>query len=355
MRKNKSLILILMACMAVNAGCSRGTNNAGETAPGTTAAQVESSAEQTETSGDVRTLRIADVNAQDHVIVKALYHYSEKVNELSNGKIKIDVYPSGQLGEDSDCYELLQMGGLDLYRGNASTIGDYGKVKISAMALPYIFRDRDHFWKVCESETGKEVLDDLKESGIGMVGICYLDEGARNFFTTTKEITSLADIKGLKIRVQNSELMLSTISALGANPTPIDYNELYTALQTGVVDGAENPPASYYSNLFYEPAPYYVLDGHTYSPSMILMSEIVWNQLSEEEQNILMEAGEDTQQYNREMIEEADEEAYDALRKEGVTITELTDKEAWSEAMAPVYEKYGSDYLDLIDEISAVK
>lgn len=308
-----------------------------------------------ETPVEAKVFRVADVNAEGHIIVEALHYFADQVAELSDGALKVEVYAGGQLGEDTDCYELLQMGALDFYRGNASTLGDYGKIQLSAMALPYIFRDRDHFWKVCSGEIGKAVFEDLASSGIGMVGVAYLDEGARNFFTTEKVITCLDDIKDLKIRVQNSELMLSTVAALGANPTPIDYNELYSALQTGIVDGAENPPASYFANMFHEPAPNYVLDAHTYSPSMILASEIVWNTLTDAEKEIFMEAAKLTQEYNMEAIEAADQQAYADMKAAGVNITELTDKEAWSAAMAPVYEKFGSDYLDLIAAIQAVE
>ena len=300
-------------------------------------------------------LRIADVNADGHIIVQALHYYANRVAELSGGTIQVSVYPAGQLGEDNQCYELMQMGGLDLYRGNASSLGEYGKIQLSAMALPYIFRDRDHFWKVVTSDLGKKVLDDIQSSGIGMVGIAYLDEGMRNFFTTKASITKLADIKGLKIRVQNAELMLKTVAALGANPTPVSYTELYSALQTGVVDGAENPPASYFANLFHEPAPNYVLDGHTYSPSVILASEKVWKALTEEQRKVLLQAGKEVQEHNRKAIEEADSKAYDDMRKAGVKITELTDKDAWISAMAPVYKQFGSDYLDLIKNIQDIK
>ncbi|NBK24335.1 MAG: TRAP transporter substrate-binding protein, partial [Spirochaetia bacterium] len=223
------------------------------------------------------------------------------------------------------------------------------------LALPYIFRDRDHFWAVCAGDLGQEILADIQKSGSRMVGLFYMDEGARNFFTTKAPVTTMADLKNLKIRVQNSQLMLDTVSALGANPTPIDYAELYTALQTGVVDGAENPPASYFSNKFYEVAPYYVLDGHTFSPSVVLMSEIVWNRLSADDKAILEKAGQLTEEYNRQAIEAADEKAYADLRNAGVKITTLTDAQKWSDAMANVYAKHGSAYIETINKVKAVK
>lgn len=300
-------------------------------------------------------LRYGDVNPEGHVLLDSAHFFADKVKEMSNGRIAIEIYPSGQLGDDNEVYQAMQMGAVDLYRGNASSLTDFGNLQISALALPYIFRDRDHFWAVCSSELGEDILKNIQESGSKMVGLFYMDEGARNFFTVKAPVTKLSDIKGLKIRVQSSALMLDTVSALGANPTPIDYAELYTSLQTGVVDGAENPPASYFSNKFYEVAPYYVLDGHTFSPSVVLCSEITWNKLSKEDQQILMEAGKLTEEYNRNAIEAADEKAYKDLKAAGVKITELTDPEKWQGAMKSVYEKHGAQFLDLIERVKNVK
>ena len=300
------------------------------------------------------TLSYGDVNPFGHVIVNAAEYFRDQLYEKTNGRIWMEIYPSGQLGDDAECYQGMQMGAVDMYRGNASSLTDFGKNQISALALPYIFRDREHFWNVCTSELGDSILANLQECGTGMVALCFLDEGARNFFTTTKPVTKLADLAGQKIRVQQSALMMDTVAALGASPTPVDYAELYTALQSGIVDGAENPPASYYSNKFYEVAPYYVLDGHTYSPSVILISEMIWNTLSAEDQAIMREVADMTEVYNRAEIEAADQAAYDNLKANGVQILTLEDQEKWVEAMGPVYEKHGKDHLDLIAQIQAM-
>lgn len=300
------------------------------------------------------TFSYGDVNPFGHVIVNAAEYFRDQLYEKTNGRIWMEIYPSGQLGDDAECYQGMQMGAVDMYRGNASSLTDFGKNQISALALPYIFRDRNHFWDVCTSELGNSILANLQECGTGMVALCFLDEGARNFFTTTKPVTKLADLAGQKIRVQQSALMMDTVAALGASPTPVDYAELYTALQSGIVDGAENPPASYYSNKFYEVAPYYVLDGHTYSPSVILISEMMWNSLSAEDQAIMREVADMTEVYNRAEIEAADQAAYDSLKANGVQILELEDQAAWVEAMGPVYEKHGKDFLDLIAQIQGM-
>lgn len=360
MRRKKLLALTLCAVMAfgtIVTGCSsdKTENKPAENAAETTEEDKTGEA-VTETSSDAEiVLRYGDVNPEGHVLLESAHFFADKVSELSDGRIAVEIYPSGQLGDDNEVYQSMQMGAVDLYRGNASSLTDFGNPEVGALALPYIFRDREHFWAVCGGEAGQGILENVQESGSRMVGLFYMDEGARNFFTVEKPVTKLDDIKGLKIRVQNSQLMLDTIAALGANPTPIDYAELYSSLQTGVVDGAENPPASYFSNKFYEVASNYVLDGHTYSPSVVLVSEITWNKLSKEDQQILAEAGELTEAFNREAIEAADEKAYEDLEAAGVTITTLEDAPAWEEAMKPVYEKHGAAFLDLIEEVKNVK
>lgn len=292
-----------------------------------------------------------EVNSEGHIMTDSAQFFADKVKELSGGKVIIELYPSGQLGDDARCYQAMQMGALDLYRGNSSSLAECGNPMVTVLALPYIFRDREHFWKVCNSELGARILEDIQSSCEGMIGLAYLDEGARHFFTTSKPITRLSDMKGLIFRMQDSDVMIDTASALGAMAIPINYVELYSALQAGTVDGAENPASSYWSNKFYEVAPYYVMDGHTHSPGVLMASEITWNQLGEEYQQILRQAASLTQEYNEKQIEKAEKRAYESLKAVGVKITEVQDRQAWSDAMEPVYQKYGAQFLDLLKEI----
>lgn len=355
MKKSKILALAVssLLVLSIAVGCS---SDKKEETPNNTPAESPSETPAEGTTGKAEiVLRYGDVNPTGHVLLDSAEFFAEKVSEMSNGRIKIELYPSGQLGDDNEVYQALQMGAVDLYRGNSASLTDFGDMEVTALALPYIFRDRAHFWAVAGGDIGDRVLENIQSTGSRMKGLFYMDEGARNFFTTDKPVTKIEDLKNMKLRVQNSALMLDTISALGANPTPIDYAELYTSLQTGVVDGAENPPASYYSNKFYEVAPYYVLDGHTYAPSVILMSEITWNKLSAEDQAILVDAGNLTEAFNKDAIEAADNKAYEDLKAAGVDITTLEDPEKWSGAMDSVYEKHGSNFLDLIEEVKAVK
>lgn len=292
-----------------------------------------------------------EVNSEDHIMADSAHYFADQVKELSEGKVVIEIYPSGQLGDDARCYQAMKMGSLDLYRGNSASLTGEEMPMISVLSLPYMFEDNEHFWKVCSSELGDRILENIQESCQGIRGIAFLDEGARNFFTINKPIIKLEDIEGLQLRMQDSDIMIDTAAALGATAVPMEYVELYSALEEKTVDGAENPPISYYYNKFYKVAPYYVQDLHTYSPGIILISEMTWDALGTEYQDVIMEAAKLTQDYNRSEIEKAEKEAYDAMRDSGVVVTRLTDPERWRSAMEPVYEKYGSGFSELIEEI----
>lgn len=296
-----------------------------------------------------------EVNSEGHLMNEMAEYFSNQVTKLSEGRIKIEVYPSGQLGDDRRCYQALKMGALDLYRGNVNSLNSKDLSPISVLSLPYIFEDGEHFWKVCDSDLGKELLEDVEKTSPGLKGLAFLDEGARNFFTVDKPIRRLEDLDGLDMRVQVSDLMYDTLSALGADIVPIEYVELYSALEGGTVEGAENPAISYYYNRFYEKAPYFVKDMHTYSPGVILISEITWNNLGEEFQQIISRAARMTQAHNRMKIRDAETKVYEALEEEGVVITEVEDIQRWKNAVKPVYEKYGRGQAELITRIRAMR
>ena len=219
--------------------------------------------------------------------------------------------------------------------------------------MPYTFRGRDHLWAVLESNIGTSYLNEPVEKGTMMRGMFYTEEGARNFFTA-KPVTDITSFKGLKLRVPKTEVMSETVKALGIEPTPIDWAELYSSLQTGVVDGAEQPHAGYYNNKFYEVAPYYILDGHTYSPGIVLISDAVWNRLSPAQQKVLVEAGKATQAFCKANAAKVDEETLKKIR-DVATVVEVKDPTPWQVATAPVIEKYTENLKDDLAAIKAVK
>lgn len=353
----KKQISILLTAALVATGCLSGCG--GKTESASTAAPAGSSTAQASSpeaaapapSGEKIVLKAGEVNPAEHSMAICLEKFAELVDEKSNGRIEIDVYPGGQLGDERTEMQALQMGGLDIFRANTLTVGDFGAKKMNLFALPYLFTGRDHLWNVLKSDVGRDLLNDVQESGTGMVALSYTDEGSRNFFVSKKPVTKPEDLKGMKLRVAETSILMDTVSCFGASPTPISYSELYTSLQTGVVDGADQPLVGYRSNSFDEVAPYMVMDGHTYSPGLIVISEITWNKLSPEDQDILRQAAIETEDFNRELAEESDKAALENLKSGGATITEPEDISAWQTCVQPVYDKYGAEYTDIVDAI----
>ena len=287
------------------------------------------------------TLRYAELNPDGHIMDLCADHFAELVSQKSGGRITIQVFPAGQLGDEKTVYQGLQIGSVDMSRGNTNSMVDFGVRKITLFGLPFIFRDREHLWKVINSEIGDEFLKEPEETKTGMVGLFYLDEGSRNFFTSkNKPITNINDFRGLKLRVPTTDLMSDTVAALGVQSTPISFGELYSALQTGVVDGAEQPHPGYFSNKFYEVAPNYILSGHTYSPGIVLVSEIAWKKLSAEDQAIIRQAAKETEQWNRASIEKLDTDLLNQIKAAGANVIPVPDKTPYIERTKEVAAKY---------------
>jgi tripartite ATP-independent transporter DctP family solute receptor len=298
-------------------------------------------------------LKYGELNPDNHIMTVVAREFARLVKEKSGGQIIVDVYPSSQLGDERTEMQAVQMGAIDLFRANAVSMGDFGAKKSNIFSLPYLFRDREHLWKVLNGPIGKEIKDDVQASGSGMVAVAFMEEGQRHFFFRNAPVSNLAQIKGKKIRVPQTQILIDTVKAFGAAPTPISYSELYSSLQTGVVDGAENPPTGYLSNNFYEVAKYYVLDGHTYSPSIMIMSERNWKKLNASQRAILEAAARETEAFNKASAAKADDDAFAELKKRGAQIIAVTDLPKWPEAVDPVYKKYGSEYTQTIKNILA--
>ena len=346
------------------AGCGGGAKESTTAAATTAAAEKKEEAAVPATDGEKAAtpeivLKYAELNSDDNINTRVGYEFAKYVDEMSNGRIKIEVYSAGTLGDEKTCLNALQMGGgtVDMYRGNTNSLSDYGFKKLNMFGLPFIFSSRETMWKVLEDEElGRAFLSEGSEVGAGMVGVFYTDEGARNMFTT-KEIKGLTDIKSMKIRVPETQLMMDTMKALGAEPTPISYSELYSSLQSGVVDGAENGYPGYSSNKFYEVAPYYLLSGHTFSPGIVLMAEAKWNALSPEDQQILFEAGMKASEWNKGEIDAEEVALRKELEDKGVTIIDMTeeDKAAAQAACEPVWAGYTEGIEDLLDKMVEIQ
>lgn len=294
-----------------------------------------------------KVLKVAHILDPSHSVHKAMVFMAERVKEKSGGKMELQIYPSGQLGSERGCLELLQIGSLAITKVSAAVmegfIEDY-----KVLGLPYVFRDREHSYKVLDGEIGKQIL--LSGEKIWLRGLCFYDAGSRSFYTKDKPVNSPDDLRGLKIRVMKSITASNMVKALGGSPTPISWSELYTALQSGVVDGAENNPPSFYLSHHYEVCKFYSLDEHTTIPDVLLVSTVIWNKLSEEEQKWLQEAANESAVVQRELWAESEQEALDGVQNAGVTIV-YPDKTKFSEKVSALYDDMKSnEKLNLLIE-----
>ncbi len=287
-----------------------------------------------------------------HPVHKGMEHMAERLDELSGGTMRIDIYPGAQLGGERELMELLQIGSIALTKVNASPLESFVP-EYRIFSIPYAFRDRDHFWRVLDGELGRELLE--AGESVRLRGLGFYDAGSRSFYTTDEPIETPADLRGKKIRVQNSSTSVAMVRALGGSATPIPWAELYTALQQGVVDGAENNPPSYYLSRQYEVAPYFSLDQHTFVPDVLLVSLPVWKDLNQQQRQWLQTAADDSVIYQRKLWREATADALKALEEEGVTITR-PDKAPFREAVRDMHRGYeGTPVGELLDRVDAIQ
>ncbi|MBQ1493129.1 MAG: TRAP transporter substrate-binding protein [Blautia sp.] len=299
------------------------------------------------------TLTYAEVNPLDGTIVGEMAKaFKEKTEELSGGSVLIDIQASGVLGsEDQILDNLLGYGNItDISRISAFALTQYGCEKASLLSIPYTFVNEDHFWNFADSELAQEFLNEPQEIGLPLRGLCYGEEGFRHFFFKN-EVKSLEDLKGLKIRVSSDPVMTGMVTDLGASATTVAFTELYSALNTGVVDGAEQPTANYRSNAFQEVAPYLLLDGHTLGALQIVISDAGWAKLNEEQQGWIMEAAKYASSVCREKVAEIEAETFKLLEEDGATVIPVEDKTPWVEACQPTISANTEKLADLYQQI----
>lgn len=278
---------------------------------------------------------------------------AERLAEKSGGKLTLDIYPSGQLGSEQQCVELLQIGSLAITKVSAAVMEGFTS-KFKALGLPYVFRSQQHSFNVFDGEIGEELLLGTQEFWIR--GLCFYDAGFRSFYTIDKPINTPDDLTGMKIRVMKSQTAMEMVKTLGGSPTPISFGELYTALQSGVVDGAENNPPSLYTSHHYEVCKHYSLDEHTCVPDVLIISTKVWKTLSAQEKKWLQEAADESVPVQRKFWDESVKESLRIVQEAGVTI-HYPDKAAFAKKVEPLLAKYKEDEVlgDLITRIQAVK
>ena len=297
-------------------------------------------------------LTYAENQPEDYPTTQGAFYFARLVEDRSDGRIRIQVKAEGEMGAERNVVEQLQFGGLDFARVSLSSLGDRIP-KLNVLQMPYLYTSSEHMWRVLEGEIGADFLDSFQD--FNLVALSWYDAGARSFYNSIKPIEKLEDIKGMTIRVQESELMSDTVRALGAVPVPMIYGEVYSGLQTGKVDGAENNWPSYESAGHYEVAKYFTVDEHSRVPEVQIASTYTWNKLPEEYREIIRECAQESAWYERSQWKARESISRQRVETKGCVITQLSPEEKlrFQQAVMPLYEKYCAEYVDIIDEIVA--
>ena len=299
---------------------------------------------------DATVLRIAHTMNQEHPVHHAMLSMADRIDELSGGEMTMMVYASGQLGSERELIELLQIGSVSMAKVTTLSLEGFSP-EMAVFSTPYLFEDNDHLWRVLDGDVGRDLFEGLEP--VLLKGIGYYEAGSRSFYTKDAPVRTPADLAGKKIRVLPSRAAIEMVDALGGSATPVTFAELYTGLQQGVVDGAENNPPSYYLNRHFEAAPYYSLDEHTSPPDAVLMSLRVWEGLNAQERAWLMQAMRESTALQRTLWAEAEAEALAAVEAAGGTIIR-PDKQPFRDAVAPLRRKHiGTPIGALIERIEA--
>ena len=286
-------------------------------------------------------LKLAHGLPTDHPVHEAMEFMAKRAAELSDGKLIIEVYPAEQLGSEQQCVELIQIGSLAITKVSAAVMESFTD-DYKVFGLPYIFRSKEHAFKVMDSDIGKDLLLSTEDKWIR--GLCYYDAGSRSFYTKSKPITHPDDLSGMKIRVMRSIKTVEMMRALGGSATPITWGELYTALQSGVVDGAENNPPSLYTSRHYEVCKYYSLDEHTTIPDVLVISKKIWDKLTDQEKEWVQQAADESAVLERKLWADSEKMSLEEVQKAGVEIN-YPDKAPFIEKVQPLLESYQTNEI----------
>ena len=340
-----------LGAASVLTACGGGSSSS--TAASTAASTASGGAASGDAASDPKvTLVYAEVNPLDTIVGQTASYFKEQVESLSGGSITIDLQASGVLGSENDVLDNILAGGdtIDLSRISAFALTSYGCKKSMLLSLPYTFVSRDHWWNFANSDLAPEFLNEPQELGLPVRGVFYGEEGFRHFFTV-EPVAGIEDLAGMKLRVSNDPVMNGLVEGLGATPTVVSFNELYSALQTGVVDGAEQPIANYASNAFPEVANNLILDGHTLGAVQVVITDNAWNKLTANQQEVIMEAGKAAQEFNAGLSEDEENRVLEELKAEGCNVVDVPDKTAWQEACAQVITDNTAGLEDLYQQL----
>ncbi len=358
MKKLLSLLLTMIMVTALFTAC--GSKEAPAVTDKETAVKEEAKAEtkteepkKEEVKAEPIVFRLAETHPGDYPTTLGDIEFARLVEEKTDGRIKVEVYHSQQLGEEKDVIEQVQFGAIDFTRVSVGPMTEFSP-ELAVVALPYIYSSADHMWAVLNSEIGDKFLTGLQSSNF--VGLGWYDGGARSFYNSVRPVEKLEDLSGLKFRVMQSEMMVDMVEALGASPTPMAYGEVYSSIQTNVIDGAENNWPSYDTSSHYEVAQYYTLDEHLRVPEILIASKIVMDKLSADDLALIKEAALESQMFQRDQWAAKEAESEAKIREAGNIIYELTkeEKARFAAAMAPVWAKHAEGFEDIITAIQAM-
>lgn len=296
-------------------------------------------------------LRCADNQKPGYPTIEGLLDFARRVKRRTNGRLEIVVYPNGCLGSEKAVVEMVRQGALDMGRLSVTQVAEVDP-ELGVFVLPYIFKDDNHKWKVLEGKIGTRLLKGLAR--VNLIGLCFQESGYRSFYNTKRPIYRPSDLKGLKIRVQPSQIMSNLVEYLGASAIPIDYQEVYAALAAGAIDGAENNIPSFVSTKHYQVAHYYSFDRHTSIPEVVVMSKATWDQLSQDDQAILITAARESVGYQRECWSKFESDCLKKLQRAGCRFNEV-EVGAFQKLFQLFGEKYARPYKSTIEEIKAVE
>lgn len=288
---------------------------------------------------------------RSHPVHQGILVFQQAVETKSGGALKVKIFPDSQLGSEREVLELLQIGSVAATKVSAATLSNFVP-EYHLLGVPYLFRDKQHLFNVLEGEIGKSILE--KGSKFWLRGLCYYDAGSRSFYTSEKAIRTPEDLKGLKIRVMNNQMAVNMVNAMGASATPLAYSELYTALQQGVVDGAENNPPSFVASNHYEISKFYTIDQHSFVPDILLISTKFWDNLSEDEKSWVQEAADESAGAQRVYWDLAVEESMKIAKEAGVEII-IPDKSLFAEKTAAVMKEFVQNYPEMEALIEQIK
>ena len=288
---------------------------------------------------------------QTHPVHKGILEFQKALEAKSKGSLKVKIFPDAQLGSEREVLELLQIGSVAATKVSAATLSNFVP-EYHLLGIPYLFRDKDHQFDVLEGEIGKSILE--KGSKFWLRGLCYYDAGSRSFYTSEKAIRTPDDLKGLKIRVMNNQMAINMVNSMGGSATPLAYGELYTAIQQGVVDGAENNPPSFVSSNHYEISKYYTLDQHSTVPDVLLIGTKFWDKLSEEEKIWVQEAADESAQAQKKFWNESVNESMKIAKAAGVEII-IPEKSLFAEKSKSVVEEFVKEFPEMAPIVNQIK